>query len=122
LKNPTLFPWGTEWPPPPSSGNFLDYSRARLDPKTKFVLDYEDGFPYTAPVMSFKPNNLGIYDLEGNVREWVEDWWDSKKKEHVSRGGTYYSNARETLLASYRLRDPSGTGGCGFRVVVETDP
>jgi len=122
LKNATLFPWGAEWPPPPSSGNFLDYSRKRLNPKTMAVLDYEDGFPYAAPVMSFKPNNLGIYDLEGNVGEWVEDWWDSKKKEHVSRGGTYYSNARETLLASYRLRHPSGSSGCGFRVVVETDP
>jgi formylglycine-generating enzyme required for sulfatase activity len=120
-KNPTLFPWGTEWPPPPFSGNYLDYSRTRLDPKLKPVVACDDGFPYTAPVMSFKSNKLGIYDLEGNVEEWVEDWWDSEKKEHVSRGATYWGSARESFLASHRMRHPSGTRGCGFRVVVEND-
>jgi formylglycine-generating enzyme required for sulfatase activity len=71
--------------------------------------------------MSFKSNKLGIYDLEGNVEEWVEDWWDSEKKEHVSRGATYSRSAREWFLASHRMRHPSGTSGCGFRVVVEND-
>ena len=49
--------------------------------------NYNDKYKYTAPVGSFKPNSLGIYDLEGNVTEYCWDirWddygydWDKKK-------------------------------------------
>ena len=37
------------------------------------LFSYNDGFATTAPVMSFKPNAFGIYDLEGNVSEWCRD-------------------------------------------------
>jgi formylglycine-generating enzyme required for sulfatase activity len=32
-----------------------------------------DGYLYTSPIKSYKPNRHGIYDLQGNVSEWTED-------------------------------------------------
>jgi formylglycine-generating enzyme required for sulfatase activity len=35
----------------------------------------EDGFSSTSPVRQFEPNGCGLYDMAGNVWEWVGDWY-----------------------------------------------
>ena len=36
---------------------------------------YSDGLLGPAPVKTFPPDAYGLYDMEGNVSEWVEDRW-----------------------------------------------
>ena len=35
-----------------------------------------DQWEYTAPVGSFEANDFGVFDMHGNVGEWVEDCWN----------------------------------------------
>jgi len=102
-----LYPWGDQWPPPSSFGNYSD------------GVTY-DRFDNTAPVASFAPNAAGLFDLGGNVWEWCMDWGDSAQKQRVLRGGAWFGYVPGTLMSSYRLLLPANERRYdnGFRVVL----
>jgi formylglycine-generating enzyme required for sulfatase activity len=71
--NATTFPWGTRLPPRPESGNWAGRSANEL--VRTVIPGWDDGYASTAPVGTFEPNALGIYDGGGNVAEWVQDYY-----------------------------------------------
>lgn len=108
VKSMTDYPWGKTWPPPPGSGNFADQSaKARVPQRTDLYLDtYDDGFPTTAPVMSFKPNQFGLYDMAGNVLEWCEDLGPKPKEvsweTRTMRSSAWHHSIDQGLMSSHR--------------------
>ncbi|MBE7495938.1 MAG: protein kinase [Verrucomicrobiaceae bacterium] len=123
----SVYAWGTEWPPPPRVANIADESLRQVAAHVpnRLIPGYEDGFATTAPVMSFPPNALGIYDLAGNVWELIPDWMDAEKQDVLRRGSSFNNGsldpARAYVAASVRnRRNPHARSeDGGFRVVVE---
>ena len=116
--------WGKKYPPKGDEpvGNFGDKKLATRLPNTEFIQGYDDGFESTSPVMSFKPNRAGLYDMEGNVMEWIEDWWNDQKVEHVLRGASWRSHKERDLMTTRREQFNGGIeywGVNGFRIVLE---
>ncbi len=68
----------------------------------------------THPVAQKAPNEYGLYDMLGNVWEWVQDSFGDNKE--ILRGGSFYNLARE-LRVSNRLWAPPDTRhrDMGFR-------
>ncbi|MCC6882386.1 MAG: SUMF1/EgtB/PvdO family nonheme iron enzyme, partial [Verrucomicrobiales bacterium] len=68
------------------------------------------------------PNSLGLYDLAGNVREWMGDWPNAgQENNRLHRGGGWTSYDRAGLPSSRRGRNQafSRTNDRGFRIVLE---
>jgi serine/threonine protein kinase len=123
-----VYPWGVNWPQEGAVGNFADVTTSRTPgvPIGQTIPGYDDGFAYAAPVGSFPPNSYGIYDLSGNVQEWVEDEYSKLGTNvlGVLRGGGWNTYQTENLFTGSRNAVPPTFQDWiyGFRIVLAKVP
>lgn len=101
-----VYPWGND----PSAGcpfaNVFDRSMMAqytgIDTSGYKVfdpMDCEDGRLNTSPVGSLQPNAFGVYDIIGNVAEWIEDCHDPACARRLVKGGSWGSLAHNVRIA-----------------------
>ena len=124
-----LFPWGDTFPPTLAVENYADNTSAYVT--GRILNNYKDGHVVSAPVASFKANQHGLYDMGGNVSEWIHDVYSipsangatmedplggQSGDNHVLRGAAWTHSSLAELRLSYRDYGQAGRDDVGFRI------
>jgi formylglycine-generating enzyme required for sulfatase activity len=129
------YPWGKS-----ASGigstpieNYADQSAVEYIAFT--LANYNDNYKASAPIGRFPANHRGLFDIGGNVAEWVNDWYGSNAEYssgdqkalidplgpdvgefHVIRGASWARGHLPQLRLAYRDFGAKGVHDVGFRI------
>ncbi|MGB3210552.1 MAG: SUMF1/EgtB/PvdO family nonheme iron enzyme [Desulforhopalus sp.] len=126
----TIFTWGNDTVIPPGTANIADESakgRVRF-----YVPNYNDGIAGVAPAGSFNREPSGLYDMAGNVSEWVHNVYSivppptsavvsnpmgqQRGAAYVIKGANFRSGTLTALRPAFREGLSKGRDDVGFRI------
>ncbi len=127
----TIFSWGDDTTIPANTANIADENAQGT--VRFYVPYYRDGYTSVAPVGRFNQELSGLYDLAGNVSEWVHDVYSiippsanspvlnnplgtQQGQTHVIKGANFRSGTMTTLRPAYREGLTEGRDDVGFRI------
>ncbi len=125
------YPWGDAF-----DGEKLNFCDSNC-PSDNQSGQFDDGHQDTAPVGSYADGRspIGVYDMSGNVMEWVQDWYDSRAYQSLSdtnplgppegqfktlRGGSWLSDIDDVATTTRGSFDPTvARANLGFRCAMD---
>ena len=126
------YPWGDRLP------GARDLNFGDGNPKLpESLTTVDDGYEYVSPVGSYPPNGFGLYDMDGNVMEWVADYYSRNYfnespvedppgpgtgSSRVNKGGNWFASPADCRCAFRGFSGPEMSfWNLGFRVVMDED-
>lgn len=130
-----IYPWGDDIP----TGTQANFADVNLELERSYK-EVDDGYRLTSPVNAY-PDGIspyGVYDMSGNVLEWVADWYDAEYysktpyrnpqgpdtgEEKVLRGGFWYYDYFLNTVTNRGWQTPDLTFyNYGFRCAFDEAP
>ena len=126
----TIYPWGNSEIIPEGIGNLAGEEVINIF--SLFIENYSDGFEKRSNSDAFLPNSNDIYDIVGNLSEWVHDFYSEDfllegksfddylgprySSSHVVKGSNYTSSKLKELGVSFRSSQIEASNLIGFRL------
>jgi len=135
----TTYPWGDAPDGGKGWANCADQSLKKKlpnEPANMKFFSWDDGYVFTSPAASFKPNAFGLYDMIGNAWQWCQDHYGDYDNQAVTdpmgavaggcrvlRGGCWndHPDNCRTACRNGSIPDGRSINGIGFRVAVGAD-
>ena len=103
----TLYSWGDT----PSH----EYANYGADSGFIGITKGRDKWTHTSPVSAFPPNQFGLYDMNGNVMQWVQDCFDYPYSDKPIDGSAYKDDVKLNLTGEFS--NLNGTNSCSYHIL-----